>query len=121
MTFYCLSYDRTRRLYANKITELRKSVFSDLAFVQNNMEWFILIYGEDGKIVDRCFMSYAAGNYVYLFHTTTSGKYERTYRSYHPVEKLVSYIVGKDADVDWLEIPTMKGKQVCMTGGMVES
>lgn len=121
MVFFSLFVDKYTgelvRIYANKIAEIRKSMFTDLAETAKYHSSMMLIFDENEKIVDRCFISYAAGGYTYLYHTTTSGNFERTYRSYHPVEKLTPYLHGEDRDTEWIELPTLKGKQVCMIGG----
>lgn len=118
MTYYALKKNG-QRLYANHVAELRKMIFQEIAFLENNMEMAVMIYDSKGKIVEKCYLNYGAGNRCYLFRQVSSGKHERTYRSYLPAEvELVPYLLfDRPKDIDWIEIPTLTGKQVTMTGG----
>lgn len=122
MLYYVLKADGKTRKYSKSIAELRKHIFQWLAFQKGNMEMGIHIFTEDGGIAEKCYLNYGAGNRCYFFRQVSTGKYERTYRSYHPAEeKMVPYIMfEKPIDIDWMEIPTLKGRQVLATGGWIE-
>ena len=121
MIYYLLLGDNVTREYAMSLAELRKKAFRWLAFQKGNMEMKISIFCEDGMIAEQDYLNYAAGNRCYLFFCRLTGPVARTFRSYHPMEaELAPYLLfDEPKDIDWIEIPTLKGKQVCMTGGLL--
>lgn len=113
MAYYIVRGDGSKK-FSKSLADLRADVFVWLAFQEGNMEMSVPIFSDDGKVAEFVYLKYVHDICFILYYRTRD---MRTFRSYHPLcDVLVSDI--KPDEVDWIEILTMRGKQMCMTGGL---
>ena len=102
---------------SKSLAELRMYVASWLSVQEGNMEIGIPIFQEDGKVAEIVYLKFV---HDICFLVSYRAREKRTYRSYYPVDDVIMDLIrgNKPENCDWIEILTMRGKQMCMTGGL---
>lgn len=85
-----------------------------LALQEGNMELSAPIFSDNGKIAEYVYLKFV---HDICFAISYHAKDKRTFRSYYPLVEVFPSLAKSDK-VDWIEILSMRGKQMCMTGGL---
>ena len=96
-----------RKVFGKSLGNLRMRILGHLGRMTGNMECYVPVFSDDGKIAEMDYLKEMKDGRVYYCYCDC--RRLRTFRMYYDLDD--RRILESDT-IAWMEIPTMQGKQL---------